>query len=498
MTAAPVGAAVPRAAAIRVVLAGCLLLAVPLVAFTGVGSPPLWVPPVLAAAIAVSELAVLHLTFGRQRWTYSCTDSLIAAAFALAPGGWLVPVVAVGVLVAQRVRRQPRLKAGFNVAQFTLAASAAAAIDAVLLHHRVGPFPAAVGAMAVFWLLNHTLVTTALALSGPGSLRRLLVASAPLSVLHVAGDVSVGLLAGWLAVHAPVGLLGLLVPVGLLWSSYEQQTRRAGEAALFAELAHGQERAVGRSVDASAEVVVTVAARMFGGADVELLVLSGPEPVLYRGDGTGATAREVVGPPTLGRPWVLRALGSPGLTMGVEDGRPFGSIRVGPRDRPLALLVGRRPAGSAALGRRDGALVEALAAQAENWFDVAGLVASRDAALTRVVAAGQAAKALGDLGAQTAPALTLLHDSAARLARLTVRRAETPAVLDRIVQELHAAERAVASLLGAVALAAESDLAAEADPLSARASLTPGAEPGVGAGPGWSHEPAWTSTGTLP
>jgi hypothetical protein len=56
----------------------------------------------------------------------------------------------------------------------------------------------------------------------------------------------------------------------------------------------------------------------------------------------------------------------------------------------------------------------------------------------------------------TDPALRVLRDSANRLARLASGDG-TPDV-DDIVDELHAAERAVASLLGAIALAAEPEL----------------------------------------
>jgi hypothetical protein len=62
----------------------------------------------------------------------------------------------------------------------------------------------------------------------------------------------------------------------------------------------------------------------------------------------------------------------------------------------------------------------------------------------------------GDIGAATAPSLTVLRESADRLARL----AESAGGVDDIVEELHLVERAVASLLGAIALAADPDLVA--------------------------------------
>ena len=61
--------------------------------------------------------------------------------------------------------------------------------------------------------------------------------------------------------------------------------------------------------------------------------------------------------------------------------------------------------------------------------------------------------------AHTAPALIVLRESANRLARLASNDGR-PTAVGEIVDELYAVERAVASLLGAIALAADPDLAA--------------------------------------
>jgi hypothetical protein len=127
-------------------------------------------------------------------------------------------------------------------------------------------------------------------------------------------------------------------------------------------------------------------------------------------------------------------------------------------------------------------LADVLVQQAESWLSIAELAASRDEALAQVEAVEDAARALGDLGADTVPSLAVLRESANRLARLAT--TEGPASVHEIVDELYAVERAVASLLGAIALAAEPDLGRglpvdENDPGSPRA----GAD--------------WTTTGVL-
>lgn len=460
----------------RVALLGAASLGFALLAcaYAGWGSPLLWAPFALAAAVALSEVAVVHLAFGRQRWSFSCTDGAIGAALVFATGSWTVGAVVVGVLVAQLARRQPRLKVWFNVAQFAASTAFAAAFS----HWLDGGLLGASAGMGWFWLLNHTLVAGAVAITSGRRLTSFLWQSAPMSALHTAGNTSVGLLAAWLALNAPLGLLGLVVPMALLWFSYDQQTRRAAEARLFAELARGQERATGQSIDASARVVLTAAARLFGGADVELILMGADGPVLYSGDEYGVTARERVSPAVLDDRWVIRALGAGGVTTGNEDGRPYCTAVLGRREQPLALLHARRQPGAAGFGRREVTLAEVLVGQAESWLSVADLATSRDAALERAEQADEAARALGDLGASTAPALSVLRESASRLAHLATMPAG-PGEVSEIVDELHAVERAVASLLGAIALAADGDLRAVDGPEPKRA------------------EPEWTTTGVL-
>src|SRR4051812_4983633 len=441
---------------VRTIGGSALALSVAVAATAGWGSPRWWAVPLLAMVVAISEIAVVHLQFGRQRWTFSLTEGAIAAAFAVAGGAWPTVAVAVGVLVAQMVRRQPRVKLEYNVAQF----AAGTAFGAMLATALGSGITGACAGMGVFWIANHALVAIAVAVTARRPVRGFLWDSAPLSAIHSAGNSSIGLLATWLAQNAPGGLLGLLVPMGLLYTSYDQQTRRAAEARLFAELARGQEEATGRSVDTSAQVVLTAAARLFGGADVEMVLLAVDGAVRYTGDEFGVKQRRRVDTNAFDEPWVLGVLGNRGVRTGVEEGRPYCSALIGEPDSPLAAIVARRVVGAAGFGRREVMLAGVLVQQAQSWLSVAELTIERDEARDRADAADQAARYLGDIGAHTAPALVVLRESASRLAKLAaVPEGDDP--VGDIVDELHAVERAVASLLGAIALAADPDLARE-------------------------------------
>jgi hypothetical protein len=449
--------------------ASCLVAALLVAASSGWGSAPWWAAAALAVAVTVTEVAVVHLQFGRQQWTFSLTEAALAVALVVSTGAWTVVGVGVGVAVAQRLRRQPALKQQFTLAQFSvavaLAQAASAGIDGQVLRAGAG--------LAVFWAVKYLVVAVAASLRSGRRLTTLLLASAPLSAVHAAASSSVGLLAAFLASEAPLGLLAFVVPLVLLWSAHEAQTRRAAEAHLYAELARGQERATGRSHEASATVVVSTAARVLGRADVELVLQALEGPISYVGDAAGGAQRRPLRPGALNPAWAMRALADSGISTGVDDGRPWLTAVIGPADAPLAVLRARRGDGAAAFARHDVRLVEVLAGEAATWL--AGLLPPPRG---RSAVAEQAARALGDVGAATAPALTVLRDSADRLARL----AESPDGVEHIVEELHHVEQAVASLLGAVALAAEPDLLHLPEPHER---------------PETEQESDWTTTGVL-
>jgi hypothetical protein len=464
---------------VRVAALGCLAAAVAFATYAGWGGPAWYAGILLGAVVAISEAATVYLSFGRQQWAMSLTEAALGAALVFAPGAWTVAVVALGVLAAQVYRRRPRLKVEFNVAQFA-ASTAAASAGAVAVG---GGVPGALVGMGAFWLVNYVAVAVVISITTHQRLRAVLGSAGPLNLLSSTGNTSIGLLAAWLALNAPFGLLALVVPLGLLWVSYDQQTRQAFETRLFAELAMGQERVAGRSIDVSARVILTAAARLFGG-DAEIVIFDADSPAHYVGDESGVS-RARAAADTFDEPWVLRALGSRGLVTGVENGRPFCSAVLGEPDHPLAVIIARRSVGAPPFLRREQALAGVLIRQAENWLSVAEMMASRDAAQARAARAGEATRALGDAGAHTWPALVTLHESAARLAELASL-PEGPDPVGEIVDELHSAERAVASLLGAIAIAAEPDLAGVGAELGGERGTTKHPDDGT-----------WTTTGVL-
>ncbi|MDQ1485761.1 MAG: hypothetical protein QOJ62_1454 [Actinomycetota bacterium] len=463
-----------RIADIGAVCATALLL--PL---TPWGHPGFFGLALLTIVVGVSNTALIHVTIARQRVSFTLTEGFVAGAYLMAPGAWIIVATVVGLIPMLVINKSSLLKIQHNVAQYIVATTLATFV-VVHLH---GSIPACVVGMAMWWIANQVMSAVPLSIMGGESFRKMLYEDASLQIVHAAGTTSMGLLASWLLIHAPFGLLGLLVPVMLLWISFDEQTSRSGEARLFAELARGQERAITHSIDVSARIVLTAAARVLGGADVELVVVEHEGLVVYTGDESGQTKRRNDAH-AFDLPWVLNALGAGGVLTGSEDGRPFCSAVVGEADQPMAVLIARRAHGSASFGRREAALAGVLVSQAKSWLSMAELAASRDEALARADAADNAARSLGGIGADTAPALGMLRDSATRLARLASVPSGEDGVTD-IVDELHSVERAVASLLGAIALAADPslrDLDSEMDALG----LVPAR-----------REEDWTTTGLV-
>jgi GAF domain-containing protein len=441
--------------------------------YAGTGRPAWWAVPALAAAVATTELAVVHVPFRKQRCTFSLTEGVIAAAYVAAPGGWVALAVGVGVLAAQCLRRQSWLKVAFNGGQFALAS----ALGALVAGRAGGGVPAACAGLATFLVANTALVAVPISVMTGQPLLGVLRDSVSLSTLQETATSSIGVLAGWLGVHAPAGLLGLAAPVGLLLVSYDETTSRATEARLFAELAQRRER----SLDASAEVALVAAGRLLGDVAISLVAVGPTGPVRYD-LGEDGVARCRVEPAAFDAPEVLAALAT-GVSAGERGARPYvAAVADADEDgRPVAVLVASRAAGQPAFGRHDIALARLLVQHCGATLAEARLVAERDAARGRADSASQSARALGDVGAATAPALGVLRESATRLADLAG--GARPGGVDHIVDELHEVERAVASLLGAVALASDPDLA-----------LPPGAfateQPAAGED--------WTTTGVFP
>jgi hypothetical protein len=261
------------------------------------------------------------------------------------------------------------------------------------------------------------LVAGAVAAASPRPLPSLISWAARASALPSAGSAAVGLVTTELALRSPLGLLGLLAGGALARTAYVHAAWRRGEARLFAHLA----QAPGRSLEASAQLLVTAAARLLGGADVELVVLDGALPRRFTGDEHGRPGRSY-DDVALDEPWVLAALTSGGVRRSRDDERPTLSAVLDRPGRHRAVLRARRAPGAPDFDRDDLRSVDVLVARAGDWL----------------------AAPAGEAEGAGEPAVGRVRASTERLDALATRGAGVA----QVAAELHELERAVAALLG--------------------------------------------------
>ena len=439
-------------------------------------SPSWWAFAITALAVLFSESRVVHLPFGGQQWSFAWAETPVAAALLVHRGSWIVASVALGVLTAQMARRLAPIKQVFNTVQF-----AAAACVAVAVASSIGGEVGVAAGMAAFWTANTTLVAAAIWVTTERGFRSVCLDGAPVSALHSATNVSVAILGVWIATLNPSALLALLAPAGLLAWALIDQIQRTGETQLLAELVRAHEDRVSDTTDEVVGALLEVGSRLLPGISVELVVFTGDGPHLYRRQSRGGVACHRMRVGDFSEAWALAATSNDPVTRDCDD-QVESLLRVGRAGSPLGLIrmVTSQPGN--ALNRQAMQVLRMLSRHAEASLSVDRALLSRDDAIERATSATEAVRALSDISADTAPALRILRDSAGRLASLASRAPSDQVEITHLVEELYAVERAVASLCGAVTLAA-----------------VPGADDQAEQGlePAADRREAWTRTGLL-
>ncbi len=394
----------------------------------GVLGCPAAVIPAIALALALSSLLNVSLPLGRAQWQVRGLDAAGAALLLLCagPGLWVATGMAAAVLVVgSRVTGGRRWRSlEYATSSALLQTAVAVTVTCALRYGGLGPIPSALVGLLFATITRHAMSAGGVALTARRPLLGLLLPRLPAELYTAGGNGAVGLLLGWLLVHAPFGVAGLAVPGLLVASTYELQARRSAEAKLFAALAVEQQRASGRSLEQSVTVLMLVAARILGGADVELL-LSGPEGLIrYVGDESGVSGRSRVDPSAFDAPWVRQLLGRSSVRLAADEGRPSCAFSVGTGGATRAVVVARRPLGASGFTRADAVFARALARQAYPW-----LTPSQEMATARD------------------PRLEVVREIARRILAAPEPTSD-PQWSRLLLDEVHGLERAVAALLG--------------------------------------------------
>jgi hypothetical protein len=396
----------------------------------------------MSCVVLVSETRLLHLAFGQQRWSFAWSELPIGAALMWSTSAGLVAGVLTAVVVAQLLRRQPLLKIAFNAAQFAAATAVAATVTRV-----VGPGPggACLG-MVAFFIVNSGSVAVVLSATTGDSFGSMVRHALPLTAVPFSANAALGLLGGWVTTFHLAALVLVLPPLVALWSSQVDRARRTAEAVALRDLA-GADAAALRSTDHVGETSVRLAVGALGDAEAELVLLTADGLLRFRG-GHGDVRRESVSAEVLDAPQLALTLAR-GKARGVDQtGQPWAGVAITDGAMARGVLVVHRVATADRFSRAD---TDMLAQLGSRVAERVRRLETETQLAQAVQEAGSTSRVLSELGAETAPVLVSLRDSARRLMQTADRTAPAP---DDLVRELECVESAVAALFGALAAAA--------------------------------------------
>jgi PAS domain S-box-containing protein len=190
-----------------------------------------WQPLLYVAGLVVAERFVVKVPLRNHRFSVGVCDMVIVLGVVFLDPPVLVIATGVGIAVSQLLFEAHPVKRLFNVPQYVLSVAVAAASAAVLVDllerydllggpPGTGVFQPALAvvwvlAMAAFFLVNHSLVSTVVSLStGQGFVQSWLRA-APVAAADWAASIAYGLIIAALLVHDQALLPLLVVPIGL-------------------------------------------------------------------------------------------------------------------------------------------------------------------------------------------------------------------------------------------------------------------------------------------
>jgi PAS domain S-box-containing protein len=190
-----------------------------------------WQPLLYVAGLVLAERFVVKVPLRNHRFSVGTCDMVIVLGVVFLDPPVLVIATGVGIAVSQVLFEPQPVKRLFNVPQYILSVAVAAACAAALVdllerselfggQPQAGVFRPALAvvwvvAMAAFFLVNHSLVSTVVSLStGQGFVQSWLRA-APVAAADWAASIAYGLIIAALLVHDPALLPLLVVPIGL-------------------------------------------------------------------------------------------------------------------------------------------------------------------------------------------------------------------------------------------------------------------------------------------
>jgi signal transduction histidine kinase len=193
----------------------------------------------LAAAAAIAQQFTIPIRHGGETENLDMTDAVWAAGLLLAEPSVITFAVVAGICAGQASRRWSSHKIAFNVGQDLVGITGALVVYEALGGGADDPqswFAAGLG-MAVYFLVNATVVALVISLVERKPYRSVLLPSAGLNLLQWSANAALGILVAIVIVTEPAALPLLSVPLLLSYFTYRGWLREVRNREFMQELA---------------------------------------------------------------------------------------------------------------------------------------------------------------------------------------------------------------------------------------------------------------------
>ncbi|MDT7547348.1 MAG: hypothetical protein QOE99_3458 [Actinomycetota bacterium] len=189
-------------------------------------APPLpWKLAVVAVLIPMSEIALLHVRYGADQFSFTWGDASLLVGFVLVGPEWFVILAAPGVLIVHLAAGRGWMKAGYNSATFTTGAAAGFAVVQVAATRPLTVLTprgavALVLATLAFSVCSNVATSTAVAVAQQVPVGRVIREGMRMSALVWVGNVVVGGGVLVLLARSPATLVSLPLVLAAVFLAY--------------------------------------------------------------------------------------------------------------------------------------------------------------------------------------------------------------------------------------------------------------------------------------
>ena len=163
---------------VAVVLAGAAAIALGPVLAEATSWPSLLPLTLAVLAFVIGDSLLLHLRFGKDRYSFTGSEAAVVVALVLVPAAWAPAVGGVGIAAAHLLARRPLVKVAYNASVAAAGMGLAVLVFALVAPLHVAQRPVTPQAWlalalssAAFFIYNHLTVSTAVAWSQGLALR---------------------------------------------------------------------------------------------------------------------------------------------------------------------------------------------------------------------------------------------------------------------------------------------------------------------------------------